>query len=138
MNMPNELINLIFSFKETNPVNQIMKTTIKDWKNSFKGRRRERFYNYYFSITNARVRKLKENNLNIYNQRRGRNDITIYEIKKYYDYLPINKRYGTREQVIKRSRDFDKLVPSPEYRERMRLQKMTYSTYRNKNYAFSS
>ena len=129
MNMPTELINLIFSFKETNPVNQIMKTTIKDWKNSFKGTRRERFYNYYFSITNARVRKLKENNLNIYKQWRGKDNISIYEIKKYYnDLVPINKRYGTKEQVIKRIRDFEKLKPSPEYRERKRLQKMTYRT----------
>ena len=130
MSMPNELINLIFSFKEKNPVNQIMKDTIKEWKigsEKFTGRR-ARFQKYYFSIS-ERVKKLRLHHKDRDRQWGGRDDVSIYEIKKYYnDLVPTNKRYGTREQIKKRITDFNKLVPSQEYRERMRLQKITYKT----------
>ena len=110
LNLPNEIINLIFSYMGNSPVNQLMKTEIRKWKQINK-KYRERFYKNYFSITNERIAKIKKRiwNLTRYSRKFDNQIQQMVWVKHQYQNMSFQERIGTKEDIKKRDKEYEDL-----------------------------
>ena len=108
--LPNEILNLIFSYLGNNPVNQLMKTEIRKWKQINK-KYRERFYKNYFSMTNERIAKITKRNWNLtrYSCEFDNQILQMVWVKHQYQNMSFQERIGTKEEIKKRNKEYEDL-----------------------------